>query len=72
MEFSPPVDELVELRAGHPRALGGARQMARFFCGISSPALTTAKLTRHPRFGSAAEAPFGQVLESVKQALAAT
>ena len=70
VEFSPAGDELAELRAGHPRALGGARQMARFFCGISSPALSTAKLTRHPRFGSAADAPFGQVLESVKQALA--
>ncbi len=69
-EFSPSVDELAALRAGHPRALGGARQMARFFCGISSPAITTAKLTRHPRFGSAADAPFGQVLEAVKQAIA--
>jgi len=71
-EFSPSADELATLRAGHPRALGGARQMARFFCGISSPALATAKLTRHPRFGSAADAPFGQVLESVKRAFAAT
>ena len=70
-EFSPRADELAELRSGHPRALGGARQMARFFCGISSPALSTAKLTRHPRFGSAMDAPFGQVLEAVKQALAA-
>jgi ATP-dependent DNA helicase RecQ len=68
-EFSAPADELAELRTAHPRALGGARQMARFLCGISSPALSAAKVTRHPRFGSAAAAPFGQVLESVKQAL---
>ena len=42
------------------------RQVARFLCGIASPALTAAKLTRHPRFGAAAEVPFAQVMESVK------
>ncbi len=64
-EFIFPEEELGELRAQHPRALGGARQVARFLCGISSPALTTAKLTRHPQFGVAAQVPFAQVMERV-------
>ncbi len=62
-------EDLNALRAEHPRALGGARQMARFLCGISSPAFITAKLTRHSRFGSAAEAPFAVVMEAAKVAL---
>ena len=49
---------------------GSARQLARFLCGIASPALSTAKLTRHPRFGAAAEAPFAEVMSAVKVALA--
>lgn len=65
VEFELPADELAALRAGHPRALGGARQIARFLCGITSPALVTAKLTRHPRFGCAAETPFTRVMEWV-------
>ncbi len=63
-------EELGGLRAAHPRALGGARQMARFLCGIASPALSAAKLTRHPRFGSAGEAPFAAVMQAAKAALA--
>ena len=62
-------DELRALCAEHPRALSGARPLARFCCGLSSPALATAKLTRHPRFGAAGEAPFTQVLEATKSAL---
>ena len=61
-------DEIAALRAEHPRALGSGRQVARFLCGIASPALATAKLTRHPRFGSAAASPFASVLEAVEEA----
>ncbi|MDO8543051.1 MAG: RecQ family ATP-dependent DNA helicase [Opitutaceae bacterium] len=68
--WEPPRQELAELRAQHPRALGNARQIARFFCGINSPALTAAKLTRHPVFGSAGESPFGDVMATVQQVLA--
>lgn len=62
--------ELRTLRSEHPRALGGARQLARFLCGIASPALSTAKLTRHPRFGAAGEVPFAEVMAATKVALA--
>ena len=59
-------ENLRPLRKAHPRALGQARQVARFLCGISSPALSTAKLTRHPLFGSAAHMPFGKVMAAVE------
>jgi len=53
---------LAELRAEHPGALGEARQLARFLCGLSSPATTRAKLTRQPLFGALSDRRFGDVL----------
>jgi ATP-dependent DNA helicase RecQ len=46
----------------HPDALGEPRQAARFLCGLSSPALTAAKLSRHALFGVWEERPFAAVL----------
>ena len=43
-------------------ALATPRQLARFVCGLSSPASTRARLTRHPAFGLLAELPFADVL----------
>jgi ATP-dependent DNA helicase RecQ len=48
--------------ARYPTELGPARPAARFLCGLSSPALTRAKLTRHPLFGALAERRFPDVL----------
>ena len=47
----------------HP-ALARPRQMARFLCGLSSPATSYARpsLIRHPSFGSLAGVPFTPVL----------
>jgi ATP-dependent DNA helicase RecQ len=67
-----PADELAALCAEHPRALGGARQITRFLCGIGSPALTAAKLTRHPLFGHSSESPFAAVIAVVKSERAGT
>jgi ATP-dependent DNA helicase RecQ len=53
---------LDELTAEHPAALGTARQRARFLCGLSSPATTKAKLSRHALFGALAERRFADVL----------
>jgi ATP-dependent DNA helicase RecQ len=50
------------LARDQPAALGSARQLARFLCGMSSPGLTRARLTRHPLFGTAQERPFAEVL----------
>ena len=46
----------------HPAALGEARPAARFLCGLGSPALMRAKLTKHPLFGKLETVRFGDVL----------
>ncbi|MFH1914913.1 MAG: hypothetical protein ABIK45_11650, partial [Pseudomonadota bacterium] len=45
-----------------PEALAHPRQLARFLCGLSSPAVSRARLARHPRFGCFADVPFQDVL----------
>ena len=66
-EVRPPggIDEreLEALRLAHPAALGDPRQTARFLCGLSSPALTRAKISRHRLFGALENARFPAVLE---------
>ncbi len=53
----------------HP-ALRSSRSLARFLCGIASPAATRARLSRHPAFGSLATVPFAQVLGQIESRLA--
>ena len=53
---------LAGLRAEHPGALGQPRQLARFLCGLSSPATTRAKLSRHELYGALAAHRFADVL----------
>lgn len=48
----------------HP-ALATPRQMARFLCGIPSPAATKAKLNQRPEFGMWQARPFDEVLGMV-------
>jgi ATP-dependent DNA helicase RecQ len=64
---SPPTaetaSELQALRRAHGAALAEPRQLARFLCGLPSPALTKARLARHPLFGTLAEHRFASVLE---------
>ena len=49
-------------KEGHA-ALRGKRQLARFLCGISSPAVTRDRLTRHDAFGMLEEVAFSKVQE---------
>jgi ATP-dependent DNA helicase RecQ len=42
--------------------LATPRQLARFLCGMSSPASTRARLSRHAAFGLLADLPFAEVL----------
>ena len=42
------------------------RQLARFLCGISSPAATRARLSRHDYFGLLEAIPFQTVLEALR------
>lgn len=54
--------ELAPLLAEQAGVLGSTRAIARFLCGVTSPKLSRAKLSGHPRFGALAEVPFGQVV----------
>jgi ATP-dependent DNA helicase RecQ len=58
------IDRLKSQR--HP-ALSTPRQLARYLCGINSPATTRAKLKSDPAFGALADVPFATVLDAVKQ-----
>jgi ATP-dependent DNA helicase RecQ len=57
---------LIELRQAYPDALGEARQMARFLSGLTSPALTRAKLARHELFGRWEAYRFREVLAFIE------
>ena len=63
------IDALKTLRAANPSALAEPRATTRFLCGLASPALTRAKLTRHTLFGALANYPFADVLEWATRAL---
>jgi ATP-dependent DNA helicase RecQ len=54
--------QLAALRSEHAFALGQPRQLARFLCGLSSPATTRTKLTRHELYGSLSAHRFADVL----------
>jgi ATP-dependent DNA helicase RecQ len=56
-----------EVRAKHGKALGTSRQAARFLCGITSPGLSRAKLTKEPAFGAWAGEPFLEVMRFVER-----
>jgi len=55
-------DQLLDLRAANPAALQNARQLARFLCGLSSPALSKARLGKHAMWGKLGEYRFSEVL----------
>jgi len=57
------VEAITNLRAEGHAALRAKRQLARFLCGISSPAVTRDRLTRHDAFGRLEDVPFAKVLE---------
>ncbi len=63
---APPGPEEMEairrLVAERHAALRTPRQLARFLCGIGSPAVTRARLSRHDAFGLLEDRPFADVL----------
>jgi ATP-dependent DNA helicase RecQ len=66
---APTDDELRMIRAVQDQrlaALKTPRQLARFLCGIGSPAVTRARLTRHDAFGLLERHPFQRILELVE------
>jgi len=54
------------LRAEGHAALRGNRPLARFLCGLSSPATTRDRLTRHDAFGLLEGVPFQKVLAQLE------
>jgi ATP-dependent DNA helicase RecQ len=56
---------LKDLKSNPHPALATPRQLARFLCGLNSPATTRAKLKSHPAFGLLADVPFPQVLAAL-------
>lgn len=48
-------------------ALATARQLARFLCGVASPATSRAKLRSHESFGRLVHIPFGEVMQACEQ-----
>ncbi len=59
-------DLVARLRSEGHAALASPRQLARFLCGLTSPATTRAKLTKDRRFGKLADVPFRDVLRFVE------
>ncbi len=61
------IEKLTVLQEKFPEALQNRRQAARFLCGISSPMLIKAKLTREALFGSCRELPFARIIEWIQE-----
>jgi len=56
------ITALDELRRSHPDVFGSPRQVARFLCGITSPAVSRARLGRNPLFAKYETYPFASIL----------
>jgi ATP-dependent DNA helicase RecQ len=56
-------EALQQLRAAHAAALGESRQVARFLCGMTTPALSRAKLNKDPLFACLEAYRYAEVLD---------
>ncbi len=56
-----------QLTKEYPDRFTTARDKARFLCGLSSPGLVRAKLTRHASYGVCERIPFASVLEQLQR-----
>ena len=70
-----PITEngLAAIRALHAEghtSLASPRQIARFLCGLTSPATSRARLARHPKWGTYATTPFPLVQAACLQVVA--
>jgi ATP-dependent DNA helicase RecQ len=62
LESSIDLEQVSEVRAQNLAALGQPRQLARFLCGLSSPAQSKARIGRHALFGKLENYRFSEVL----------
>ena len=67
-ELPEDVSIIRRLKSERHVALSSPRQIARFLCGISSPATTRAKLRNRPEFGQWSHVPFAEVLSLAETA----
>jgi len=58
---------IARIRGEQHAVLATARPLARFLCGINSPAVTRAKLQKDYRFGMLGDVPFSVVLDAVSR-----
>jgi len=68
---TPEIDAAVfrraaALRREHPDVLDDTIALTRLLCGVSSPALSRAKLSSHPLFGALSYVPFDVVRERLE------
>jgi ATP-dependent DNA helicase RecQ len=59
--------EAMQLRSSERAALASPLRFTKFLCGISSPRLMRAKLSRHALFGMLEQVPFQQVFDRARQ-----
>jgi len=64
---SAVIDQALALRMEHPE-LSDPVVLARLLCGITSPALSRAKLTSHPLFAACAQQRFAELRERFERA----
>jgi len=64
------IDEALGLRAEHPQLLSDPVVVARWLCGMTSPAISKAKLTAHPLFGALQQQDFREVQSQCEKELA--
>jgi len=60
------VERIRKLMSEKHSALRQPRQLARFLCGLSSPATTRARLGRHDDFGALGHLPFPEILAQLE------
>ena len=60
-------EQALALAAEQPGILSEPRALTRFLCGLTSPALSGARLTSHRLFGCCGEIPFPAVLDRVSK-----
>jgi ATP-dependent DNA helicase RecQ len=58
----PDAGQVARLLDAHPGVFAEPRSLARFLCGLTSPAISAARLTRHELFGRLETADFREVL----------
>ena len=73
--IAPPLDETIFARAlavqrANLPVLADPVVMARWLCGIASPALTKSKLSSHPLFGALGQHSFPLVRERLEKEMA--